>query len=669
MPLLRARLVASLIILCLAQLPTTAHARGEWFEGLDLDSSLASSELVLIARVTEVSEQRIVHGGKGESVSRQYKFKPLRTLKGVFARDSLSLTSDDLGQWGSLDGPSSIVKDQFRLLILGRSNVGYVVERIGNNRVNPGPLTDEKDPIIPAIQTLLATLNEHDRARKVTLLLNSLPEAKGAGAVSLLTALDHRSILAAQLPGIIAAIKPHLISDSPAVRTAAATTLQKIFEADYLHHDDLRKEGVALLVASLDRPETILNPRLAFIDAIGFAGVIDPKATAALSLKPRPATLAESATRIAAASRLQLPDLRPPADDFLDELSLDTPHDIELRIETAETHDRPDTAPRLLRRLKQKLATGLNAYTELEALGECPRDVAAPALLEAYKLGLDSREQLFFCLAATTLADPRLVPTLSDILESGQSDSRSSVINALLKIDTDDAAKAAQPHLAGEMDLGRKLELAAFLGRHKIPDGYPYAIEHMSEPNLRDLAITALAAIHDPKTINEARAIWKTSNDINWSSAAIRALGAVGDKDSIPPILAIAQDAKSPLAGSALLALADMAAPEALPPLRVALASRKPETANAAARAAAKLLLLPNTKDDPARDQLAALLADADAEPYARSAALEALIAINDPRLPAALQAAARDATLERSNLLQRVETVIAEKKIALKLP
>ncbi len=37
--------------------------------------------------------------------------------------------------------------------------------------------------------------------------------------------------------------------------------------------------------------------------------------------------------------------------------------------------------------------------------------------------------------------------------------------------------------------------MAEFLGRHGIHDGYPYAIEHMAEPELLDQAIAALAAI------------------------------------------------------------------------------------------------------------------------------------------------------------------------------
>ena len=87
----------------------------------------------------------------------------------------------------------------------------------------------------------------------------------------------------------------------------------------------------------------------------------------------------------------------------------------------------------------------------------------------------------------------------------------------------------------------------------------------------------------------------------------------------------------------------------------------------AAARAAGKLLALPAEHDDAARDQLAALLGDFDADADARSAALESLVALNDPRLASALQAAVLDAGLERSELLRRIESLLAERKIAVK--
>jgi len=70
--------------------------------------------------------------------------------------------------------------------------------------------------------------------------------------------------------------------------------------------------------------------------------------------------------------------------------------------------------------------------------------------------------------------------------------------------------------------------MAEFLGRHGIRDGYPYAVEHMSEPYLREHAISALAAIREPGAAGELGKILNTSNDVAWSSAAVRGLGRLG---------------------------------------------------------------------------------------------------------------------------------------------
>jgi hypothetical protein len=63
------------------------------------------------------------------------------------------------------------------------------------------------------------------------------------------------------------------------------------------------------------------------------------------------------------------------------------------------------------------------------------------------------------------------------MLLSNEADVRWEAGEALLKIETDDAARALQPQLRPEANLLRKLQ---------IRDGYPYAIDHMSEPDPRE---------------------------------------------------------------------------------------------------------------------------------------------------------------------------------------
>jgi hypothetical protein len=85
-------------------------------------------------------------------------------------------------------------------------------------------------------------------------------------------------------------------------------------------------------------------------------------------------------------------------------------------------------------------------------------------------------------------------------------------------------------------------------------------------------------------------------------------------------------------------------------------------------RAAAKLLGQADVKADDLHDRLADLLADADAAPQLRSAALDALVALQDPRLNGALALAVRDAGLEGNvySLLARIEKLLGERKVNL---
>lgn len=236
--------------------------------------------------------------------------------------------------------------------------------------------------------------------------------------------------------------------------------------------------------------------------------------------------------------------------------------------------------------------------------------------------------------------EPRLVPVLAGLLDPRQPDLRWHAVEALRKINTAEAAEALQPHLGKEQDLYRKLQLAEFLGRHRLRDGYSYALEHMSEPALREQAVAALGAIREPSAVEALRKILKTSNDTNWNAAAIRALGRLGDTELTPQYLQIVQDLKDPLAPAALIALGDLGEANALANVRAAFESRNDDVVTAGVRAAGKLLALPAVKADDLRDRLAAILADANAPQESRAAALDA------------------------SELLRQVEKLMSERKL-----
>jgi hypothetical protein len=88
------------------------------------------------------------------------------------------------------------------------------------------------------------------------------------------------------------------------------------------------------------------------------------------------------------------------------------------------------------------------------------RHRVAPALVDAAKLTLNHDERQAFVSACKKVANARLVTTLATMLVPTQQDIWWYAVDALIKTDTDDAARALQPHLLQETNLERKLEIA-----------------------------------------------------------------------------------------------------------------------------------------------------------------------------------------------------------------
>jgi HEAT repeat protein len=664
--------VATCLLLLFLAGPPRSLAHDEWYRGLDLESALADSGLVLVGRVTDVSETKLGVGGKGERSLLQYKFEPVLVLKGVFSRESLLLTSDDLGTQQFTDA-APIETGQLRLLVLGRSFTGYAMRRQARSldQAVP-PLRDPNDELLATVKVLLAVNHSSDRSKKVTLLLDGLRTQKGASAIPLLVAVERRSLLAAQTSGAVEGIAPHMSDPSPAVREQAAKTLYSLLKADYLDQPKLREAAVNALAVSIAMPDSSFAPRVAAFEAIGAAGpqALENKAAKAqLELDP-PATFAEQGARLHAIGDLKMPGQSGAVLTLLKRVPLDAPPEIQYGAEWAAVRlDPSEGVKEVTLRIRKKYDAGLPVVTEINLLGDLPPAEAAPGLVDAAKLTLSHDERQAFVSACNKVANARLVAILATMLVPTQQDIWWYAVDALIKIDTDDAAKALQPHLLQETNLQRKLEIAQFLGRHGIRDGYPYAIEHMSEPYLREQAISALAAIREPRAVGELRKILEMSNDIAWSSAAVRALGALGASDFAPQFLEMARNTGNPLGPSALIALGDLHEAKALEISRAGFASRNPERLEASARAAGNLVALPGISAGDVRDQLATLLADRGAWQPARLAALNSLLALNDPRLDGALALAVRDAGLESSDLLNKIEEQLCKRKVRLTLP
>ena len=131
----------------------------------------------------------------------------------------------------------------------------------------------------------------------------------------------------------------------------------------------------------------------------------------------------------------------------------------------------------------------------------------------------------------------------------------------------------------------------------------------------------------------------------------------------------MARSPGNPLGAPALIALGDLHEAQALEIVRAGFASRDPERLAASARATGNLVALPGVNAGDVLDQLATLLTDRSAWQAARLAALNSLLGLNDRRLDGALALAVRDAGLESSPLLNKIEEQVRKRRVRLTLP
>lgn len=656
-------------------LTPAAYSKSPWASELDLEPSLRSAALVMVVRVDDVSEVRVVYGGKGSETLYQYTFEPIRVLKGVYSRPQLQMTNTDLQSYSNRFAPKDIQRGQQRLLLLGRSRVGYVGIHRGTTANMAFPrLNGTSDPLLEAAEALLAQQEIHDRLEIVIRLSRHLQEAKGRGAIMLLAALDRRSYIAAQQIPAIQAVGHQLASEEAMVREAAAHVMGNLLEADYLKNQANREAAVAALVASLEQTDTSLAARVAAFRALGSAVDAVRENDVAVRLVTLDApydTLAELSARLDVLGELYEDQGSVPAgavSNLLAELPLDAPSYLQqsatqswARIAASNGVDH------LLERIRRKKALGLDGAAEVRAFGLILPKAPEPwplqrALLE---IGLTTSEQEAFVQACEHTPSPQLVSALTDMLDPRHQRLRRLAADLLMEIDTKAAAQALRPHMPDETDLAYKLRLAAFLGGHGFDDGYPYAIEHMSDPRYLEAAVNAVATIEKSGSANQLLDIYRNSNDLDWKRAAIRALGLLRHTAFQDELMVLTRDQAHPLAPSALQARADMGDLNVIELLPAALSSRSEAVAVAAARAAASVLQQQRGQGGRNEADIRATLATLAQDPVAvqtvRRHALEALVVAEDPQLNEVLIAMVRDIQIEQSNLLTRVRELLRE--------
>ena len=645
-------------------------------EDLDLEPWLRAAALVIAVRVDEREALPVVTGGKVYAPRYQYTFGPIRVLKGVYSRPQLLLASGDLGSYSADFDPKDIRPGERRLLMLRRSTVGYGAfsRELSADLAFPR-LEGPDDPLLGAVDALLGLQELSDRHEIVTRLSRDLGEAEGRGAIALLAALDRRTYVAAQVDAAFTAVGHQLQSGDASVREAAAHVLGNLLQADYLENRSYREAAVAAVVASLHQAETSLGARVAAIDALAAAADAvagNEDAMRLVSLDARYETLAEFAARLEVLGRVhQDRGDAPGIAELLAELPLDAPGHLQrsvarswARIASARGADR------LFERMHRKHAIGLGREPEIQAFGQILPKVPDPwplqrALLD---LGLTTAEKETFVRASRWAPAPELASALGDMLDPRRVQLRRLATELLMDIDTKAAAQALRPHLPTELNLARKLRFAAFLGRHGFDDGYPFAIEHLSERGYLEAALEAIAGIAKPGTAEQLLDIYSSSNDSAWKGAAVRGLGLLGHAAFADELETLTRDLKHPLAAAALLARADLGDVDVVELLPAALESRSEALGIAGARAAARLLPKGdgegNQIEESIRAALATLSKDSEATKAVRRNALEALVVAEDDRLDEVLTAMLRDVRLERTDLLTRVRELLRDRKV-----
>lgn len=660
---------------------STGFASSRPVEDLDLEPWLRAAALVIAVRVDDREKLPVVAGTKVYVPRTQYTFAPIRVLKGVYSRPRLLLSGDDLRSYSTRFDPNDIRPGERRLLMLRRSSVGYGAFAHGLTAETAFPrLEGPDDPLLGAVDALLALQELSGRHEIVTRLSQGLGDAEGRGAVALLAAVGRRAYVAAQVDAAFAAVGQQLRSADARVREAAAHVLANLLQADYLENRRNREAAVSALVVSLDRSETSLGARVAAIEALGDAAeavVGNEDAMRIISLDTPFETLSEFSARLEVLGRIRKDEgAAPGIGGLLAELPLDAPGHLQRSVARAWARiTSASGAVLLFERMGRKHAIGLGREPEIEAFSEILPTTQDPwplqrALLE---LGLTTTEKEAFVRASRWAPAPELAPALGDMLDPRRAyvQLRQLAGELLMEIDTRAAAQALRPHMPTEQDLLRKLRFAAFLGRHGFDDGYPFALEHLSEPRYLEAALEAIAGIAKPGTAEQLLDIYARSNDREWKRAAVRGLGLLRHAAFAEELGALTRDPKHPLAAAALLARADFGDVDAVELLPAALASRSEVLVIAGARAAAKLLPLLPKGDRPTRPieeairkALATLAPDPEATEAVRRNALDALVAAEDERLDGVLAAMIRDVRLERTDLLSRVRELLRARDV-----
>jgi HEAT repeat protein len=570
-------------------------AAQEGFEGWRLEPGVNQAHLVMVARVASISRLTVVEGAKTDVAIREYRFQPIRRLKGIFQRDQLSMTGADLGcpaEDAVLAPP--LKEGEFRLLILAQQDGRF----LGCVSAAPGAtnfgervplLKGPDDPLVAVVETLILVADARSRRERATLLVKRLEHIDGLSAVPLLTSLRLRADWAAADERALASLTRLAHDQAPAVRTAALEVLRDILATQIRPQDARQLEGAAdTLRGVLESREAITRVRLTALEALGHLLALRPNIAwarelliAQLTTAKTHAERAEAATALA---RIAHPQASAAVLEALAGLPLDEqPERISTYARAAVRLDIPGAERVLLARLERSIQARQSLQAEIEFLGQLRSKKSLPLLLAAAgQPALASADRQSIARALGRLGDDQAVPVLTGWLRGDDYQLKEIALAALENLDSKLAAREARPLLKSEAHLPFKLRLARLLARHELADGYALATEHLSDASHTAEATLVLAALGDARTSKDLSAILAARPDRRWHAAALSGLAAIGDAPARRQLLDILADDRHPLTADAAEAAGLASDADLLRPLATLVQSRNKQISLAA---------------------------------------------------------------------------------------
>jgi hypothetical protein len=562
-------------------------AAPEGFEGWHLEPGVAQAHLVMVARVASISRLTVVEGAKTDVAIREYRFEPIRRLKGFFQRDQLSMIASDLGcpaEDSTLACP--LKEGEFRLLILAQQQ-GKIV---GCVSAAPGAmtfaervplLTGPDDPLVAAVETLIQVVDSRSRRERAALLVKRLDGVSGLAAVPLLSSLRLRADWAAAEERALPALGRLVRDSATAVRMAALEVLRDILASRIKPQDARQLDGAAdTLRGVLESREPITRVRLSALEALGHLLVLKADIAWARDLLIAQLTTAEThaerAAAVTALSRIAQPQANAAVLEALTKLPLDEqPERVSTYARAAFRLDAAGAERVLLARLERSMQARQSLRAEIEMLGQMRSKKSLPLLLTAAgQQHLASADRQAIARALGRLGDDRAVPVLVGWMRGDDYSLKEHALAALENLDSKVAARDVRPLLKPEPYLPFKLRIARLLARHELPDGYALATEHLADVGHTAEATLVLAAMRDARTAKDLSAILAAKPDRRWHAAALSGLAATGDAAAKKQLRDILADDRHPLAADAAEAAGLAADAELLRPLATLAQSR-----------------------------------------------------------------------------------------------